>query len=89
MRNTITRTITVTIVKSSNVLFKDGAPVVTPNADLTINGKVTEAKALKQIQKKYGATSLITSIENVDDTYEISVDDFMKHATKLEPVTKK
>jgi len=84
MRTTITRTITATTIKSANVTFVKGVPTVTENLPLTINGIVAEDKALKEVRKVYGATAQVTDTMEVNDVYEISVDDFIKYATKVE-----
>lgn len=87
MRKTIVRTITATTIESAVVTFKNGKPEVTPNNPLTVNGVVDEDKALKAVCKEYGKKSQVTAITSVDDMYEISVEDFMKHAKKVEKPT--
>jgi len=69
---------------SGNVTFVDGQPTVTLNEPITVNGKIEHDKALKLARKKYGATSQVTDRVEVNDVYEISVEDFIKHATKIE-----
>ena len=88
MRKTIVRTITATTIESANVAFENGKPVVKPNVPITVNGVIAEDKALKEARKAYGDTAHITNIVSVDDVYEISVEDFIKYATKVVPEQK-
>lgn len=87
MRKTIVRTITFTTIKSAKVGFEKGQPVVVSNEVITLNGIVAEDKALKEVRKTYGENSQITEITTTDNTYEISVEDFIKYATKIETPT--
>jgi hypothetical protein len=84
MRKTIVRTITASTIESVIVKFEKGKPVVTANPPITLNGIVTEDKAMKEVRKAYGATAQVTEIKSVDAVYEISVEDFMKNAKKVE-----
>jgi hypothetical protein len=83
MRKTIVRTITATTIESANVKFEKGKPVVTANAPIVLNGIVAEDKALKEVRKAYGETAQVTNTSQVDDVYEISVEDFIKYAKKV------
>lgn len=83
MRKTIIRTITATTIESAIVTFKDGKPSAKNNEPITVNGVIAEDKALKEIRKKYGENAQVTGIKSVDDVYEISVEDFIKNATKV------
>lgn len=83
MRKTIVRTITTTTIKSANVTIEKGKPVVKENAPITLNGVVAEDKALKEVRKAYGANATVSEIVSVDDVYEISVEDFIKHSKKI------
>jgi hypothetical protein len=85
MRKSITRTITATTIESAIVIFEKGVPVVKPNKSITVNGEITEEKALKEVRKAYGMNSQITALNKVDDVYEISVEDFIKYAKKVVP----
>ena len=57
---------------------------MTENAPVTVNGTVDGEKALKEIRKIYGATANISALTEFNDVYEISVEDFMKYAKKVE-----
>jgi hypothetical protein len=83
MRKTIVRTITATTIESATVKFEKGKPVVTPNAPITVNGVIAEEKATKEVRKAYGANAQVTELKEVNDVYEISVENFIKHATKV------
>jgi hypothetical protein len=87
MRKTIVRTITASTIESANVTFEKGKPVVKANEPLTVNGIIKEDKALKEVRKAYGELAQVTSINSVDAMYEISVEDFIKYATKVEQPT--
>jgi hypothetical protein len=84
MRKTIVRTISAVTIKSANVSFVNGQPVVKSNDPIILNGNIAEEKALKEVRKAYGETAQITSITQVNDVYEISVSDFIKYATKID-----
>jgi hypothetical protein len=84
-RKTIIRTITATTIKSANMGFVKGLPVVTENKDIVVNGTIEESKALKEIRKTYGENAQIVEITAIDAVYEITVEDFIKYATKVEP----
>lgn len=83
MRKTIVRTITATTINSSNITFIAGKPIITENKPITVNGTIDEPKALKEVRKAYGEKAQITDTTEVNDVYEISVEDFMKYATKV------
>lgn len=87
MRNTIERTITVTKITSATVKVENGKPILGDQATDIFKGKITDEKVLKEIQKLHGATSVVVSKEEVNDRYEISVEDFMKYATKVVEAT--
>lgn len=86
MRNTITRTITSSVIKGFKLTMKEGTPSVEELDPVSVSGRVNEKQALKQLEKAYGKSSPITvaSITEENDVYEISVEDFMKYATKVD-----
>lgn len=85
MRKTIVRAITSSTIKSANVAFVEGKPVITENAPLTVMGSIKPEKAIKEVRKTYGESAQIAAIETADSFYEISVEDFIKYAKKIEP----
>lgn len=84
MRKMITRAITSTTIQSANISFKEGTPELTVNDPITVSGVISEEKALKVARKTYGETAQVTAVTSIDDVYEISVEDFMKYAKKVE-----
>lgn len=87
MRKTIERCIASTQVKSGKITFVKGQPVITNETITIFNGTLTDEKALKEIQKLYGSTAVVIEKTEVNDRYEISVEDFMKYATKIVDAT--
>lgn len=90
MRNKFSRTLATSTIKAYKLVVKDGKPVAEPLDDVVIAGKASEKEALKAVQKVYGKTSgvAIGSIEVAEDLYEISVEDFLKYAVKVNKVEK-
>lgn len=86
-RKTIVRTITATTIESANITFVNGNVDAKPNAPIVVNGTITEEKALKEVRKEYGATAVVVKLSEVNDVYEISVEDFLKYAKKVENPT--
>lgn len=89
MRKVIQRTMITSTVNAFKLEVVDGQPKTEQLEPLTVTGKVTEKVALKLLKNKYGKATAITvsSIEEKEDVYEISVEDFMKYAHKVEPNT--
>jgi hypothetical protein len=87
MRKSIIRTITATTIESANVSFEKGAPVLAVNKPIVANGIIPADKALKAVRKAYGSSAQVTDIKAVDAVYEISVEDFIKYAKKIEAPT--
>lgn len=89
MRKTITRTMQTSTIKGFRIDIKDGQPIATALDPLTVMGNAKEKDALKALKEKYGKDTTLTvgSIQVEDETYEISVEDFIKHATKVEKKT--
>lgn len=87
MRSTITRTLAVSEITAFKLTMEDGTPKVENLPVIVVAGKASERDAMKVIRKQYGKDSNITvgKIETHEDLYEISVEDFMKYATKVEP----
>ena len=91
MRNTITRTMSTSTINAFKLSIVDGKPVVENLDPVVISGKAKEKDALKVLKKQFGDISGITigSIDVSENTYEISVEDFLKYATKVEKETVK
>lgn len=89
MRKTIVRTICKSVINGCVLNVVDGTPQVEQLAPVTVAGKVNDKTALKTLKTEYGKDKAITltSVETCEDTYEISVEDFLKYATKVETET--
>ena len=89
MRKTITRTMHTSTITACKLTMVDGAPTVETLEPVVVMGKATEKEGMKALKDKYGKDSAITitSINVTEDTYEISVEDFVKYATKVQKVT--
>jgi hypothetical protein len=83
MRKTIERTITQTNVTSGIVGIEKGLPVIKVTFTDEFTGILNDEKALKEVQKLHGNSTVILEKSEINDRYEISVEDFMKHATKI------
>ena len=66
--------------------MENGEPKVEILEPVTVMGKATEKEGLKAIKDKFGkeCPATISKIEVEEDTYEISVEDFLKYAKKVE-----
>ena len=85
MRKTIVRTMATSTITAYTVEMVNGAPVAKALDPFVIMGKAKEKDALKAVKEKYGTVAVTIGEIKVDEaTYEISVDDFMKYATKVE-----
>lgn len=85
MRKTICRTMATSTITAHKLSIVDGKPVVETLEPIVVMGKAKEKDALKAVKDAHGDLTGITigSIDVAEDTYEISVDDFMKYATKV------
>lgn len=85
MRKTIVRTMATSTITAYTVEMVNGAPVAKALDPIVIMGKAKEKDALKAVKEKYGTVAVTIGEIKVDEaTYEISVDDFMKYATKVD-----
>lgn len=89
MRKTIVRTMATSKINAYALTMVDGKPSIENLEPLTVMGKASEKDAIKALKEKYGKNASVTigSIEVTEDTYEISVEDFLKHAKKVEKTT--
>lgn len=86
MRKTIVRTMPTSTIHAYMLEVVDGKPVAKNLEPLTVMGNATEKAALKELKNVYGKENAITigSITVEENTYEISVTDFVKYAKKIE-----
>jgi len=87
----ITRTIPTHVISATVVEFDKvkKTPIMTEIKPVTVyGGTMTDELAMKELHKAVVAPStpvLITNIETTAIVYEISVEDFIKYAVKVEP----
>lgn len=86
MRATITRKMIVSTITGYMIEIREEKPTVKEVEPVTIYGKTTPEKALKELQRVYGKTSSVTvaGIKEEEKQYEISVEDFIKYAKIVE-----
>ena len=86
MRKTICRTMATSTIHAFALEVVEGKPEAVAIDPVVIVGKASEKEALKAVKEAYGKDKAISigKIQVDEATYEISVDDFMKHATKIE-----
>ena len=85
MRKTICRTMATSTITAHRLTIVDGQPVVETLNPIVVMGKAKEKDALKAVKDVHGDLAGVTigKIDVAEDTYEISVDDFVKYATKV------
>mgnify|MGYP003518929923 CR=1 FL=1 len=83
MRKTIVRSMTTSTVKGFKLEVIDGQ-ATTKEVSLSVAGKLKDNEALKALKGEFGEGVQVSSIEHSEATYEISVDDFMKYAKKVD-----
>lgn len=85
MRKTIVRTMATSTITAYTLEMKDGAPVAKALEPITVMGKAKKKDALKEVKEQYELTNVtIGEIKVEEATYEISVDDFMKYAKRVD-----
>lgn len=85
MRKSITRTMATSTIHSVMLTMENDQPKVEKLEPVVVTGKATEETALKTLKSIHGknAPVSVTKIETSEDVYEISVEDFLKYATKI------
>ncbi len=85
MRKTIVRTMATSTINAFKLEIVNGKPEAKTLDPVTVMGKAKEKDAMKALKEKYGNLNGITigSIDVSEDTYEISVEDFVKYAKKV------
>ena len=86
MRKYITRTMSTSTIHGFKVTIKDGTPVAEALEPIVVGGKVSHKDATKLLKKQYADCEMLTvnKIDVTEDTYQISVDEFIKHAKKVD-----
>lgn len=80
MRRIMTKEVTKTTVKISEVINVDGVPQANELEPLVLLGNVSLEKAQKEVSKKFGANVTVFEIKPETQTYEMDVTDFIKYA---------
>lgn len=85
MRATITRKMVETKIHGCVAVSANGEPRLEPLEPITVYGVVNERTATRELKNVYGKEKVImvSKIESEEVQYEISVDDFIKHATRI------
>lgn len=85
MRTTIRRKMIETTICSCSVEMKDGEPVLQKLEPVVVYGKVKPADAEKFVRWKHDCKNgiTITGIDSKEVMFEISVADFIEHATRV------
>ncbi len=86
MDKMITRTITTSKIYASTVSYENGEIKLEDMPYIVEEGKISNEKALKIVQKKYGKGNqyVIRAVEEVNELYGMSIKDFMRGATKFD-----
>lgn len=87
MKATLKRTLTESTINAYSVTIQEnGKPAVSEIEPVTVYGKISEAQALKEMKKIYPdrKSLAISKITENEVQYEISVDEFVKHAKRIE-----
>lgn len=85
MRKMMSKEVAFTNILASEIVVEDGKPVAVVLPPVTLMGAVSMEKAQKEMNKIYkGKQPHIYSLEVVNETFEMAVEDFIKHATKKE-----
>lgn len=85
MRTTIQRKMVETKIHGCVVVSENGAPTINPLDPITVYGVVNERAATRELKNVYGKEKVImvSKIESEEVQYEISVEDFIKNATRI------
>lgn len=84
MRKVITKEVTSTTVKVAKLQMVDGTPQAIKIQDVVLLGNVSQEKAQKEVEKLHGKGVTVFELQSVTKTYEMPVEEFIKHATLKE-----
>lgn len=85
MRKFMTKEVTKTVVKVTEVKNVNGQPVAEQLEDVTLLGNVSMEKAQRAINKKFeGRNVTVFAVETNTLTYELPVEEFIEIATVKE-----
>lgn len=80
-RKMMTREITKTSVSVGKLEMVDGSPVAVMLPNEVFIGNVSQEKAQRELNKKYGEPVTVFELNTVTETYEMAVEDFLSVAT--------
>ena len=83
VRTHLTRKVSKSTIKGYTLSVKDGTPEVNTLEPVTVWGAVSRKEA-ERILRKIDPTAVLGSVETVEETYRISLNDFVKYAEKVE-----
>lgn len=92
MKATIKRTLTESTINAYSVKIQEnGEPAVTKLNPVTLFGKVSKVEAQKEMERvnPNSDSIMISSIEEKEVQYEITIEDFVKNAKRIENAEKK
>jgi hypothetical protein len=77
----VTREITSTTIKVADMQIENGQPVAVALPDEILIGNVSQEKAQKELNKKYGRTVTVFGLTVNTHSYEMPVETFLENAT--------
>lgn len=83
MRKFMTKEVQFTTVKSAKMELVAGMPKAIPMEDITVLGKLSQDKSVKEVQEKYGPTALPYKVETFTKIYKMSVEEFVQLAEEV------
>lgn len=84
IRKTIVRAIERTTIQAYKAEKVDGKPQFVELEAVTVFGKVNDKEAQRAVVAAHGKGAMAGDFESVSESYEISVEDFIAAATKIE-----
>jgi len=84
MRKMMTKEVTKTTVQVAKMNFVEGLPVAETLPEVELLGNVSMESAQKQLAKKYDHPVTVFGVQADTTVYELSVEDFLKHASVKE-----
>lgn len=83
MRKYMTKEVQFTLVRSAKMELVAGMPKAIPLDDMTVLGKMSQDKALKEVQEKYGSMAMVYKVEHFTKVYKMSVEEFVQLAEEV------
>lgn len=81
MRKQLSKEVSFTLIKCGLVgMDENGKPTITQLPDEVVLGVLSFEKAQKHVNKLHNTNVTIFHMEDYKETYEMSIEDFIKHA---------